>query len=129
MYGDFLVSIKANVKGENTYFPIATWCTTHSYAADPDCFNSTGISTQLSQRLFYFKSGSIIPLQSVFGKDSYAGTKPVNTTKDLVNLPIDIHINPQWTTDGSVLFSKGALLYYSDQHDEDPHCYVEINHH
>lgn len=43
MYGDFMISIKANQKGENTYFPRSTWCTTHNYNADPDCFNSTGV--------------------------------------------------------------------------------------
>lgn len=48
MYGDFMISIKANVKGENSYFPASTWCTTHNFNADPDCFNSTGFTTQIS---------------------------------------------------------------------------------
>lgn len=92
MYGDFLISIKANVKGENTYFPAGTWCSTHNFNSDPLCFFSTGMSTQIQQRMFFFKSGSILPLQSVFGKDY--GNKPVNTTHDLNYIPIDFHINP-----------------------------------
>ena len=120
-----MVSIKANVKGENTYFPKSYWCSTHNFNADPYCFQSTGVSTQVSQRLFYFKQGSILTLQDAFGKE-YGVV--VDNTKQLVDVPLDFHISPMKTDDGSVIFSNGALLYYSDDEDVDTHCYVEIIH-
>lgn len=40
MYGSFMVSIKANVKGEGSYFPNSTWCTVSNYNMDPLCIET-----------------------------------------------------------------------------------------
>lgn len=64
----------------------------------------------------------------MFGKDY---PNPIaNTTKDLVNYPVDLHINPNViaSPEGNFIFSDGAILYYSDESDDDPHCYVNIIH-
>ena len=37
-------------------------------------------------------------------------------------MPLDLHINPNMS---GVLHAEGAILYYSDESDSDPHCYVE----
>ena len=29
---------------------------------------------------------------------------------------------------GLITYSRGQILFYSDEHDDDPYCYVEIIH-
>lgn len=55
----------------------------------------------------------------------YTYVKPVNTTKDLTPIPVDLHINIKTTEDG-VSYARGSLLYYSDESDFDQHCYVDM---
>lgn len=126
MYGSFMISIKANVKGENSYFPKGTWCTTSNYNQDPYCLESPGNFIPIQNYMFYFKEGSILPLQDAFGK-AYPEGKVVYTTKDLIGIPLDLHMNIM-TDDTGIFHSRGQLLLSSDSHDDNPHCYIEIMH-
>lgn len=54
--------------------------------------------------------------------------KITNTTKDLINLPIDLHMNIESDATGDLFFSRGSLLLYTDDSDYDPHCYIEMIH-
>lgn len=76
--------------------------------------------------MFFFAPGSILPLQDAFGV-AYPEKILVNTTKDLIDLPVDLHMNI-YVDDTGLFHSRGQLLFANDSHDDNPHCYIEIIH-
>jgi hypothetical protein len=138
MYGDtFMVPVKTSGKYK-PFYAKGTWCSIIYFPdparSDPSCFTSiVGGPQTITNKFFFAKDGFITPLQDPEGL-FHTGDVPVRNSHDLIDIPVDLHIIPTKIDDPSgdpllaTWFSTGQILYYNDESDSYPYCYVEMIH-
>jgi len=123
MLGNALkVSHNSHVEGQKQttfYFPKGQWCNVFNmYTFKESCFEG-GVNKTFGSDVYQFdvhlREGYIVPIQN-------ASRYNVNTTADLQNNPVDLHIHPSCnsehicTANGTLWNDDGEVLNYAGSH-------------